>query len=84
MCDMLFENADVFSKSPGQFVECKLDIYDHVPFREKERQVPYKLREAVQENLRKLIREGILKCAAVSITVLWWLFRRRQEMCGYV
>lgn len=42
-------------------MECHLRTYPHEPFREKERSIPYKMRKAVQENIRKLIADGILE-----------------------
>lgn len=55
--NLLTENKDVFIKRAGSFVgvKCHLVTYEHVPFRERERPVPYKLRDAVKRNIQKLL-----------------------------
>lgn len=64
MYKLLQDNVDVFSTKPGRFqgIECHLDTYEHEPFREKERPIPYRVREAVQNNIKKLLDDGIIEC----------------------
>lgn len=61
--NLLRQNSDVFSKHPGRFVglEYHLETYDHKPFREKERMIPYRWKSAVEENIKKLLMEGIIE-----------------------
>lgn len=61
---LLVENVDVFSERSGSFagIECYLDTYEHQPFRERERPIPYNLRAAVRENIRKLLKDGVIEC----------------------
>lgn len=41
-------------------MECGLETYIHRPFRDKERVIPFNLREAVKDNIKRLLRDGII------------------------
>lgn len=62
LTELLLRYEDVFSSKPGEFkgVECCLETYPHMPFRDKERIIPFNLRDAVKDNIKKLLKDGII------------------------
>lgn len=74
------ENRDVFSEKPGRFkgVEFHLDTYVHKPFREKERSIPYKLRRAVQDNIRKSLEDGLIECQSSEYNSALVIIRKKN------
>ena len=53
----------VFSNKPGKIVgvQCKLPIRENVTFNKRSYPIPYKLREQVQEEIDKMLREDIIE-----------------------
>lgn len=41
-------------------MEFQLQTYPHVPFKEKERPIPFKLRGAVQESIDEMVKKNII------------------------